>query len=126
MGKLIRNYRQKLKISIPFNKVNKIAKKFNKINSKTFIPASELLKNSRNTKKQILSYNKCSTCGKCYSLKKNLNRHERENHLKSSLKRCPYCFRLYPRIKDHLLRCKDGIFAKLYIQFQKKKKCIKI
>ena len=57
--------------------------------------------------------------------KKNLNRHIREKHLKISLKRCPYCFKCYPRIKDHLLRCKHGIFSKLY-SFSKKGKIYKI
>ena len=58
-------------------------------------------------------------------IKKKLNRHIREKHLKSSLKRCPYCFKCYPRIKDHLLRCKHGIFSKLY-SFSEKYKIYKI
>lgn len=121
MVKLIKNYRQKLKIRIPFNRPNQNAKKFNKINSKSSIQANELHKNPSKATKKVVSYNICNKCGKCYSLKKNLNRHERESHLKSSLKRCPYCFRVYPRIKDHLLRCKDGIFTKLYAISEKEK-----
>lgn len=77
----------------------------------------ESLRNKKNDNNKIL----CKLCNTSFTLKKNLKRHIREKHLKTKLNKCPYCLKLYPRIKEHLLRCKHGIFAKLYLISEKNK-----
>lgn len=74
------------------------------------------LKNKNNNEKFI-----CESCGDAFTLKKNLNRHIREQHLKINYFSCPYCLKTFPRIKEHLFRCKKGILSKIYFKLEKKK-----
>ena len=79
--------------------------------------------NSANQKKNITitKIYKCKSCGKRYFYRKNLFRHEREKHSRNALKKCQYCYKYYPRIKEHILRCKFGIFSKIYCMSEKNK-----
>ena len=57
-----------------------------------------------------------------FTLKKNLNRHYREQHLKTNNVCCPYCLKSFPRIKEHLFRCRKGILSKIYAKSEEHKK----
>ena len=47
----------------------------------------------------------CNLLSKIFTFKKNLYRHKRECHLKQNFKKCSFCSRYYPRIREHILRC---------------------
>ena len=51
---------------------------------------------------------KCCLCLKTFTFSKNLYRHIRECHLKQNFKNCPFCHEKYPRIKEHIMRCKKN------------------
>ena len=47
-----------------------------------------------------------------------MNRHLREKHNQKKRIICDYCGKEYPRINDHLLRCKQFLRKKIeYVQF---------
>ena len=64
----------------------------------------------------------CELCNTVFTLKKNLNRHYREQHLKANNVCCPYCLKSYLRIKEHLFRCRKGILSKIYAKSEEHKK----
>lgn len=122
------------------NKNKKVIKHNNSCDKKNIshskINSINIIKNNNNTIKNNIDFKsnkfisnqqlhyKCKICGKYYCFKKNLYRHIREVHLQYYKKKCPYCSNSYARIKEHILRCKKGIFSKLYSDSVKEKKYI--
>ena len=99
--------------NISYHEKNKLEKiKNNYIKKRLRNPSNQVNKKTKTIKKHI-----CNICFRMFKHGFTLNRHLKETHKKKTFTACEYCGKEYPRINDHLLRCKKALQKKIeYLQ----------